>query len=418
MKKPNVILVTSHDTGTHFGCCGDRSVKTPNIDRIASQGALFTDNFCTTPLCSPSRGSIITGRYPVSNGLMGLVNRGWDMPDTERSLPHYLEDAGYSTYLFGFQHERTDPAKSGYENIARTNGVLCREVIDAATQFVSERKDKKPFFAAIGFFETHLPFNNTRYKGADPEKVWVPPYLVDCPEIRSEVAKFHGLVREVDDNAGKLADAVKKAGLEENTVFIYTVDHGIGFPGAKSTLYDPGIKTAFMVKWPAVIPEGTVISRLTSNIDLLPTLLDLLDIPADRSIQGRSLVPLFNCHCDPDAVSGEAIYAQKDWHDCYDPKRCVRTREFKYIRNFEKGPMLVLPEDILNSPAAKHVHERFKGQRPAEELYDLKKDPDEFNNVAQDPGYAQAKKQLRASLDSWMLENNDYLRGMIVTSNK
>lgn len=410
MGMPNIILVTSHDTGQHLNCYGDRSVHTPNIDNLAGEGVLFQNNFCAAPLCSPSRGSIITGKYPCANGLMGLVNRGWDMPDREKSLPHYLKEAGYETLLFGFQHERKDPKKSGYDRvISPGNGVLCRDVTDLLIGFIKSRKSSVPFFASSGFFETHLPFDNPMYTPDNPDEVYLPPYIPDTPETRLEMAQFHGLVREMDYNTGKLLEALKKHGMEENTIFIQTTDHGIAFPRAKSTLYDPGIKTAFIIRWPAGIPKARVCEELVSNVDILPTLLELAGLSVPGNIQGKSLAPLLqgkNCS------SRETIFAEKDWHNHYDPKRCIRTRDYKYIRNFEQGPAVLLPRDIAMSPAGKAVPADYLKQRPSEELYNLKNDPDEFKNLADDPGYANIKKELRLKLYGCMKEAGDYLAGL------
>ncbi len=409
MGRPNVILITSHDTGQHFHCYGDRTVHTPGIDNLAAGGVLFKNNFCTGPLCSPSRGSIITGKYPCSNGLMGLVNRGWDMPDSEKSLPHYLKEAGYDTLLFGFQHERRDPAKSGYDRtIKPEQGIFSRDVIDLLVDFIRKRKQSGSFLASVGFYETHLPFDNPRFTPDNPDEVCLPAYIPDTPETRLEMAQFHGLVREMDYNIGRLLETLKECGMEENTIFIQTTDHGIAFPRAKSTLYDPGIKTAFIVRWPAGIPGGRICEELVSNVDILPTLLELAGRPVPEDVQGRSIAPLLQGR---EQAGREFVFAEKDWHNHYDPKRCIRTKEYKYIRNFEKGQAVLLPTDIARSAAGKVMPADYLKERQPEELYNLKDDPDELRNIAADPRYAGIKEELCLKLYGCMENAGDYLSG-------
>ena len=404
-KKPNILLVTSHDTGCHFGCYGNTSVATPNIDRLAGEGVLFTGNFCTAPLCSPSRGSIITGRYPCSHGLMGLLHRGWDIPGDVKSIPLYLKEGGYETFLFGFQHERQDPVKSGYEHIVKTS-LLYKNVADSFIQFLNSGHGGKPFFASLGCRETHLPFDSPAYQPDKPGEVFLPAYLRDNPATRLEMARFHGLVKDVDFNTGRIMEALKEKGLEEETLFIQTTDHGIPFPRAKSTLYDPGIKTAFIMKWPGGLPRGRVCGELVSNVDILPTLLEIAGLPVPEDIQGKSLLPFLSGERN---VHREEIFAQKDWHDHYDPVRCIRTPDYKYILNFEKGPALKLPLDIAESLAARSLPEEYRGQRQPEELYELKSDPGEFRNLAEDPSFGEIKRVLRQKLYGIMEDAGDKL---------
>ena len=335
--RPNVLMVIYHNLGQHLGCYGNSSVESPNIDNFAKDGILFENYFATAPLCSPSRGSIITGKYPAKTGFMGLVNRGWELPYDKVTLPKLLKEVGYSTYLFGFQHECRKPKALGYEYVFGWNDPphLARKITPMVLNFLKEAKE--PFYASVGFFEVHRPWDI--YAKADPKKVIIPLYLPDTPEVREDMAMFHGSIAEADRAFGEIISALKESKKEENTIVIFTTDHGIAFPRAKSTLYDPGIKTTLIIRWPkGNLIRGKVYKELLSNIDFLPTLIDIIEEEIPWSIQGKSFKNLIlGGHYEP----CREIFAQKDWHDIYDPIRCIRTERFKYIRNFVGGYGLI-----------------------------------------------------------------------------
>jgi arylsulfatase A-like enzyme len=406
--KPNIIMIICHDLGQHLSCYGNISVKTPNIDYIAEDGILFRNYFATSPLCSPSRGSIMTGRYPATTGFMGLVNRGWELSPKEKTLPAYLKEFGYSTYLFGFQHERRDPKSLGYDYVIGWYDPphLARKITPQVVSFLEEKDIKEPFFACIGFFEVHRPWGI--YEKVDPKIVKVPNYLPDDSNVREDLAMFYGSILETDYYVGRILEALRKSNREANTLLIFTTDHGIAFPRAKSTLYDAGIKTTLLLRWcEGGLRGGKVYNELLSNIDLLPTLLDILEADIPEVIQGKSFKGLLY---KGDYSPRKEIFAQKDWHDIYDPIRCIRTERFKYIRNFVEGiwPYLPLPLDIEESLSRKALgNSHFLRLREKEELYDLKEDPDEFNNLANDTEYSCILKELRDRLWNWMEENKD-----------
>lgn len=416
--KPNILMIICHDLGQHLGCYNNLSVKTPNIDSIAQDGIFFRNYFATAPLCSPSRGSIMTGRYPSKTGFMGLVNRGWELPSSEKTMPQYLKEAGYSTYLFGFQHERRNPKSLGYDYVIGWNDPphLARKISPLVIDFI--RDIESPFFACVGFFEVHRPWDI--YKKVDPEIVKVPSYLPDTLEVREDLAMFYGSILETDYYIGEILRALRENNKEENTLLIFTTDHGIAFPRAKSTLYDTGIKTTLIMRWPkGGLVGGKVYNELLSNIDLLPTILDIVDREIPCTIQGKSFKPLLEGKM---YKPRETIFAQKDWHDIYDPIRCIRTERFKYIRNFVEGiwPYLPLPLDIEESLTRKSLGDSYYVKlREKEELYDLEDDPDEFCNLAKDSRYLSVLEDLRNKLQRWMEENDDpILKGAIPVPGK
>ena len=402
MSNVNVVMIITHDTGRHVGCYG-RSVNTPNIDKMAKDGVLFTNFFCTAPQCSPSRASILTGKYPHNHGLIGLTHRGFRLNQGELLLPAILAEKGYSTLLFGFQHESPDPYALGYQKVFRGKSNSCLDITPLFLKFL-ESKPKEPFFAAIGFSETHRPF--PKYEGPI-EKIEPLPYLPDKPEIRRDIGGLNMLVQRVDNSVGEILDAIEDAGLEENTLLIFTTDHGIAFPGAKATLFDPGIEVALVMRGPEPFAGGKKIDALLSNADLMPTILDLCGVPTPRGVQGKSFLPIVKGEIDK---LHEEIFSELTYHAGYDPMRSVRTERYKYIRSFEWRPFW-FPPNVDPSPSKNLMRELgyFDKPRPVEMLFDLRKDPLEKVNLASNPAYIDVLREMRIKLYNWMKETNDPL---------
>lgn len=428
---PNVLLLHCHDLGRYIGCY-DVEIETPNVDRLAEDGARFANHFATAPQCSPSRGSLFTGCWPHVNGLMGLAHTEWKL-NTEETLPHRLAEAGYDTHLFGLQHIAASPENLGFDQI-HTAGRLspnvspelhsvnrAEDVSEVVSQYIESGLDS-PFFASVGFFEAHrlksekadeaegdvLYGYGNRYDADDPDEIAVPGYLPDKPGIRTDLAKMRGMVYALDDAVGTILDAVDAAGLTDETLVLFTTEHGIAFPRAKGTCYDPGIEAFLFAQYPPVIEGGTVYEELVSNVDILPTVLDLAGIDVPSEVNGYSLVPLFD---DDRTYSPRThIFAEITWHDNYAPMRAIRTERFKYIRNFWRNPRVFLPNDVFASLAGQEVRGRYaRPSRVYEELYDLEADPHEQHNLAGDDGYAQVCEKLSTTLATWMHQTDDPL---------
>ena len=256
-EKPNIILFITHDQGQFIGCYDSpqtpNSLKTPNLDRLAENGVRFTNYFCTAPQCSPSRGSILTSKYPHQNGLMGLVDRGWTLPTINKTLPLYLKENGYSTHLIGLQHESRDPTTLGYNTISKRKREFrysCKNMEKSHLKFISNHKnDQKPFYACFGVWEAHRPLIGWG-DPMDPTKVKIPPYLPDRQIVREDLANYYSVIHIIDNTIGVIINYLEDNGLRDNTLFIYTTDHGEPYPRAKCTLYDPGIKTNLLISWP------------------------------------------------------------------------------------------------------------------------------------------------------------------------
>lgn len=405
--RPNIIMVIVHDLGQYLSCFG-AGISTPNLDAMASDGVLFTNHFCTAAQCSPSRGSIITGRMPHNNGLIGLAHLGWEVGANEVTLPMYLNAAGYSTHLMGHQHEHPEAPRLGYQSIQHAG--TARDGSQAIISFLREAAQNppdRPFYVNSGWSEPHRPYGQDGYDNDDPAEVQPLYWLPDRPGIRQDIAGLNGLVKRVDECVGQLRAALAKSPFADNTLLVFTTDHGLAMPRAKGTCYDPGLKTTFMAHWSGHFEGGKRYDEMISNMDLLPTILDLAGATTPPQVEGKSFLPLLeNRPYEPH----EYLYSEMNWHDKYNPMRAIRTRQHKYIRNFGDRPLVYIPLDIYRAPAGEEMKDEYYGtRRPQEELYDLEKDPLERNNLIGDPVYAGVAEQLRAQVQGYMVETNDPL---------
>jgi arylsulfatase A-like enzyme len=415
----NFILIHCHDLGDYPGCYGN-PIPTPNIDSIAGQGVLFENHFSTGTVCSPSRGSIMTGCYPHTNGLMGLVHRGWAL-DTEKfpPMPELLKKAGYYTALFGTQHEHYDPACLGYEYVAPIEKSYCDLVAPVFVYWLNkESSTHAPFFASVGFYDPHRlglnpsHFKRDVYESANPSEVEVRPCFPDIPEIRADLADFYGAVKCVDKMVGQILEAIQKNGLSENTLLAFTTDHGASFIHSKGTLYDGGTKVANIMQLPGILPAGHRVDSLTSHVDMLPSIFELLDIPVPEYVQGKSYIgAAMKQTRDP----RQYVVAEKNYTNFYDPSRMIRTDSFKYIRK-GLGTCIFdfqLPEVEQNASGwrtNRTVFDFYSPVRCNEELYDLKADPGELNNLINDEKYNPVLGKMRKALDIHLEKTDDPFR--------
>ncbi len=355
----------------------------------------------------------MTGRYAHSTGLIGLANnwgRQWQLPASEQTIVDYLTDAGYYTANFGGQHER--PADGyHYRHAEKLWRRKANEMADDVCGFLKSYDAKNgPFFINAYSQDPHAPWDRPEFQGKyNPDTVKPPPFLPNIPVVRKELAAFYGSVSFTDEALGHIFDTLRETGVDRNTLVIFTTDHGIGFPRAKPTLYDPGLTTAVIFHWPGHIRPGSVVRHLLSNVDLLPTELDLLELPIPKQVQGRSFAgALTGGSYTPRAE----IFSERNFHDDFDPMRCTRTTRYKLIRNYAQRSRHKLPAEATDKDtlAALYRH-MWDKPRPYEELYDLQNDPNEFHNVAGDPVYMAVLQDLRQRLDRWMGQTGDFLCG-------
>jgi arylsulfatase A-like enzyme len=409
--RDNVLIVHWHDLGRYLGVYGHADVSSPRLDRLAAEGILFTRAHATAPLCSPSRGSLFTGRYPQSNGLVGLAHHGWEYRAGIRTLPHLLTESGWYTTLFGMQHETSFPARLGFDEYDVSNS-YCEYVVERATRWLRDAP-RAPFLLTAGFFETHRPYPRERYEPADPDAVRLPDYLPDLPDVREDLADFYGSISVADAAVGHLLDTLAEAGLDRSTWVVFMTDHGPALPRAKSTLYDAGTGIAMIVRPPTRYPApGRVYDDLFSGVDLVPTLLELLGLPIPDDVDGLSHAPNLSDELpNSSAVRGE-VYTTKTYHDSFDPIRAIRTKDFSYLENYATRPLLDLPLDIEESASGKAVAPLSSAPRPQRELYDLRTDPTERNNLltgAVSSAAAAVADEMALLLNDWRQKTNDVI---------
>lgn len=411
--RDNVLFVHWHDLGRYLGAYHHTDVSSPRLDRLAAEGILFTRAHATAPLCSPSRGSLFTGRYPQSNGLVGLAHHGWEYRPDVRTLPALLSESGWHTALFGMQHESSNPARLGFDEYDVSNS-YCEYVVERAVDWLRQ-PHPEPFLLTTGFFETHRPYPPDRYDPADPAAVAVPGYLPDTPDVRQDLADFYGSIAVADAAVGELLDTLADTSLDRTTWVVFLTDHGPALPRAKSTLYDAGTGIALIVRPPRDAHiAARVYDDLFSGVDLTPTLLDLLGVPIPAEVQGLSHADNLRAAAGPEVRT--EVYTTKTYHDSFDPIRAIRTKEYSYIENYTPRPLLDLPWDIADSAPGQAVAPLVATPRPERELYDLATDPGERRNLLTESATGDARRaaeavagELALKLDDWRHRTNDVI---------
>ena len=410
-RRDNVLIVHWHDLGRHLGAYGHSDVRSPRLDQLAAEGILLARAHATAPLCSPSRGSLFTGRYPQSNGLVGLAHHGWEYRTDVRTLPDILGKSGWHTALFGMQHETSYPSRLGFDEFDVSNS-YCEYVVEHADTWL-RRPPAKPFLLTTGFFETHRPYPHDRYDPADPTAVQLPDYLPDTPAVRQDLADFYGSITVADAAVGRLLDTLAETGLDRSTWVVFMTDHGPALPRAKSTLYDAGTGIAMIVRPPtgsAVPPH--VYDELFSGVDLVPTLLDLLGVEVPTEVQGLSHAAGLLAPAENGVPVRTEVYSTKTYHDSFDPIRAIRTKDFSYIENYASRPLLDLPWDIADSAPGAIVGPNSLSPRPERELYDLRTDPGESTNLLETSSGAEMEevaRDLALRLNDWREKTNDVI---------
>lgn len=420
----NIIYLHTHDTGRFIEPYG-HAVRTPNLLRLAQEGILFRHVYSAAPTCSPSRSAMLTGVSAHVCGMIGLVHRGFHLTEEakRRHLASFLSEQGYETVLSGVQHETPAGTEDqiGYQRVLKpkldktgTAKVSQWDMdygrAEAAAEYLRSRP-KSPFFLAVGLFSTHRVFpeleeGEPTAPDLDPRYVKPPAPLYDTPETRLDMARYNKSARIADDCIGIVLQALKEAGLEDETVVMYTTDHGIAFPHSKSTLYDTGIGVSLILRYPGN-PAGRVVDALASHLDVYPTLCELAGVEPPRGLEGHSLVPVIDGV--KESVRDE-VFAEVSYHAAYEPLRCVRTERYKLIRRYDEEVGFV-PANIDDGPSKSFLLDAglLESKVAREELFDLYLDPTERVNRIDDPEYAAVYQDLSRRLDRWMKETNDPL---------
>lgn len=402
MGPPNILYLHSHDTGRYVQPYG-HAVATPSIQKLAEEGVLFRQAFCTAPTCSPSRAALLTGQSPHSSGMLGLAHRGFSLKDYGQHIIHALRPAGYASTLIGVQHITRDPGVIGYDHVLDTGGNKVSQVAPVAVDFLSS-PPPEPFFLSVGFGGTHRAYPTP---GKEARYARPPVPIPDSPETRYDMAAFNASARELDRGMGVVLDSLEASGLDERTLVICTTDHGIAFPSMKCNLKDGGIAVMLIMRGPDGFAGGKVVDALVSHIDIYPTLCELLGIQKPAWLQGRSMMPLIRGESDE---INEEIYAEVTYHAAYEPQRALRTKEWKYIRRFGDRTKPVLPNCDDSPTKDLWLRNGWRDMLVAkEQLYNLIFDPTETNNLAANPEYSGILEEMRNRLESWMMRTDDPL---------
>ena len=436
--RPNILLMLVEDLGPRIGAFGDAVARTPNLDRLAREGVRYTHVFASAGVCAPSRAALITGMHQTSITAQhmrtsvyawadGTGRRGYEAtpPAFVKAFPELLRAAGYYT----INNSKTDYQFGSPFTIWDENGVDADWI---------NRADGQPFFAMYSQQVTHesglfgpdgiakqgaavpsLQASEARRAALPhrtrPEDVVVPPYYPDTPVVRSQIAQQYDNVQLMDAWVGERLAELEARGVLENTIVIWATDHGDGLPRAKRSLYDSGLHTPMIVRFPGGGRAGQADERMISFVDMAPTILALAGVNAPAHLPGQDAFA-------PAAAGQEQVFASRDRLDEWpDLGRAIRTRDFKYIRNEYPDAPLYLPltyrENLPIMAELRRLHAEgaltplqdsyFLTPRPAEELYDLRADPHETINLADDPAYTARKMELAAALSAWRMQIGD-----------
>jgi N-sulfoglucosamine sulfohydrolase len=431
----NVLLITSEDNGVQLSCYGDRAIDTSNLDSLAADGTCFETAFVTQAVCSPSRSSILTGLYPHQNGQIGLTTSKYRMRRAYPSLPSILKAAGYRTGRLGKLHVEPEDAfpfdtvwnDSAYISFHHRDVAKTAEV---AESYIAESSE--PFFLMVNYCDAHLPWLRQDC-GMPPRpfvssEVHVPPAVgVDSGRLRQHAADYYSCVKRLDIGIGYLLEALERTGHRDDTLVIYLGDHGPQFSRGKGACYELALQVPFIVRWPEMPAQGMVRNRLVSSIDIMPTVLDALGLPAPKDLPGASLRPL---------VAGEPCDWRKhvfcEWNTSHPypppsflyPQRTVRDGRYKLIQTLlpdrdnpveEYYTKHVLVDTGTTQWEIDHgnqtVQRVYNGWRRPNpiEIFDLETDPNEFNDLAGTQEGIAIRDRLLPVLQAWREETKDPL---------
>lgn len=417
--RPNILWLIAEDMGPEQACYGTSQVWTPNIDRLAADGARFSQAFTTAPVCSASRSAFNTGMYQTTIGAHNHRSHrgdGFTLPPTVKILSHRMAEAGYHTANI------VDlPPSLGFKGSGKTDWNFNYDGKPFQGRDWSELKSHQPFYAQINFKESHRTFKSP--VKADPAKVVIPPYYPDHPVTRSDWAQYLDEISEFDRKVGLILKQLEADGLADNTLVIVMGDHGQAMVRGKQFCYDEGLHIPLIMRWPRALPvpagfkQGGVDDRLVVAIDLPATFLDLAGVAKPQGMQGQIL---FGPNREPDRQY--AFGARDRCDETVFRFRTARDHQFRYIHNFMPERPFLQPNRYKQTsyPVWNLLKELDKEGKlnetqkvltaphmPAEELYDIKADPRQIKNLAGDPKYADVLKRMREATDRWIEQSDD-----------
>lgn len=444
-KGPNVLLVINDDQSwLECSAYGDSSIPTPNFDRVARSGVLFTHGYCSAPSCAPSRAALLTGRnfWELEQG---AFIQAW-LPAKFATLPELLEPAGYHAGYTGkgwgpgVKDKRPDPAGKAWNSVRIKSpppGLSNVDYVANFRAFLDARPAGKPFYFWAGLIEPHHPHGKDNHQklGLPLDAVKLPGFLPDTAGVRRHRANYLYEVRHADETLGALLKILDERGELANTLVIVTADNGTPTPRAKSNVYDWGVRVPLAMMWSARAPGGRTVDDFVNFADLAPTILHAAGLPVPAEMSGRSALDVLlseaSGRVDP---ARDFTVAGLEWHGdlppCGQAARMIRDERFQYIVNYSDGPRFVLTDgkqqaderfaenaeslDVTpllsahrDHPAIRRFVPLLQGPRPREELYDCLADPAQLANLAGDPRFAGVKAKLRARLEAHQLATRD-----------
>lgn len=415
-KRPNLLLFIADDWSCpHAGAYGDPTVRTPAFDYVADHGMLFTRAFCAAPTSTASRAAVLTGRYSHACGSAGNL---WSLfPRDLRTYTRMLDSAGYEV---GYTKKGWGPGR--FEEGGWADNPAGHYEDDLKRFIVRAQEEERPFCFWYGSRYPHRPYQRGKGEenGIDPRKVVVPPHLADTEVSRGDLADYYYFVERLDYELEETLRILRETGEADNTLVVVTSDNGMPFPRAKATLYDTGTHMPFAVMWGDRIAAGSRCDRFVSLVDICPTFLEAAGVPLPDDLHGRSLLPLLLRGTDTPRAE---VFSGRERHGLNSqpgnisyPIRSVREGDFLLVHNIR--PWLA-PDDVDGSPSKHELqrnpedpylrpfYDRSFAVRPEWELYDLRRDPQQFVNVADDRRYRSVLRRLRKRLERWQLETDD-----------
>ncbi len=439
-RRPNILFVISDDQSwLHTSMAGDPVVRTPNFDRIAKQGAYCRNAFCCAPSCSPSRAAVLSGQEPFRLG--DAVNLRGPIPADVPLYPDLLAQAGYQVGMtgkgwgpgeFNNNGRTVNPAGADFgAELKRT------DMVQGFDRFLNQCNADQPFCFWLGSYDPHRTYDPGcgRAAGLDPQRVNVPPFLPDVPQVREDIINYMAEIQRFDDDLGQALAMLEAYGQLDDTLIVVTSDNGMPFPRAKANLYEYGTHMPLAIRWPGHIAPGRTMDDLVSFADFAPTFLDAAGVAIPSTMSGRSLLSTLTSDRPDLAPHRESLITTFERHvtearagEVGYPMRALRTADHLYIRNFhpERWPAGDPPQysdvDINNKRGSlskdymldhsdvPQVAPLFKlafDKRPPEELYDVNQDPANMHNLAADPQYAALLQMMRAKMQQQLTALQD-----------
>ncbi len=429
-ERPNFLVIMADDcTYNDLGIYGGKNARTPNIDRLASQGLTFNRAYLGEAMCQPCRAELYTGQYPMRNGC--AWNHSASRPDTT-SLPHHLRARGYRTGLAGKVHVKPATAfpfekVGGFEPNCVRDPTRAHDV-QPIREFMARAPDQ-PFCLVVALVEPHVPWVMGDASKYPPKKIELPPNIADTPRTRQDFARYLAEITYMDGQVGELLEVLDDSGHAENTLVLFTSEQGSQFPGCKWTNWDTGLHTALIARWPGRIASGKRTDALVQYADVLPTLISAAAAaggdPSKRTYDGSSFLPVLLGKAEKHRQYVYGVHNNLPEGPAY-PIRTVSDGSYRYIRNLrpdeiyiEKHLMGLSGNGKLNNPywatwvreawANPHTYKLVKRymHRPPEQLYHSAADPYEMSDLATDEAHGEIKTRLAAELDRWLVSQGD-----------